>query len=105
MSDVNTLLDALKQRFNPDAAGDMDEIFQYDIEDEGSWHILIKQAHCKVSPADATEPSVTLSMSKDTLASVISGETDGMQAFMMGDIKASGDVMLAARLTELFPEQ
>jgi putative sterol carrier protein len=103
MSDVSTLLDTMQKRFSPAAAAGMDEIFQYDITDEGSWHIAIKQDQCTVTPADTSEASVTLSMTKDTLASVINGETDGMQAFMMGDITASGDVMLAARLNDLFP--
>ncbi len=103
MSNVTTLLDSMQQRFNPGAASGMDEIFQYDIDNEGSWHIIIRQDQCEITPADETEASVTLSMSKDTLAAVISGETDGMQAFMMGDIKASGDVMLATRLSDLFP--
>jgi putative sterol carrier protein len=103
MSDVTSLLDTMQQRFNPGAASGMDEIFQYDIDDEGSWHIIIKQDQCEIAAADETEASVTLSMTKDTLASVINGDTDGMQAFMMGDIKASGDVMLATRLSDLFP--
>jgi putative sterol carrier protein len=103
MSEVNTLLDTMQKRFNPDAASGMDEVFQYDIDDEGSWQVIIKQDQCEIIPADETEASVTLSMSKDTLASVISGETDGMQAFMMGEITATGDVMLATRLSDLFP--
>lgn len=103
MSDVTTLLDTMQQRFNPGAASGMDEIFQYDIDDEGSWHIIVRQDQCEIKAADESAASVTLSMSKDTLAAVISGETDGMQAFMMGDIKASGDVMLATRLSDLFP--
>ena len=103
MSDINTLLDTMQQRFNPAAAAGMDEVFQYDIDGEGSWHIQIKQDQCTISEADATEASVTLSMSKDTFTAVMLGETDGMQAFMMGDIKASGDVMLATRLPDLFP--
>jgi putative sterol carrier protein len=103
MSDVTTLLDTMQQRFSPDAAAGMDAIFQYDITDEGSWHIAVKQDQCEIAPADTSEATVTLSMSKDTLAAVISGETDGMQAFMMGDITATGDVMLATRLSDLFP--
>jgi putative sterol carrier protein len=105
MTDVSTLLDSMQKRFNPAAAAGMDEIFQYDISDEGSWHIAIKQDQCSVAPADESEASVTLTMSKDTLESVINGETDGMQAFMMGDITASGDIMLAARLNDLFPSR
>jgi putative sterol carrier protein len=103
MSDVTTLLDTMQKRFNPASAAGMDAIFQYDITDEGSWHIAVKQEQCQITPADASEPTVTLTMSKDTLAAVISGETDGMQAFMMGDITATGDVMLATSLSDLFP--
>jgi putative sterol carrier protein len=33
----------------------------------------------------------------------MSGETSGMSAFMTGRLKATGDVMLAAKLNSLFP--
>jgi len=42
-------------------------------------------------------------MASDTLEEVMSGETDGMQAFMTGRIRADGDIMLATRLTSIFP--
>ena len=42
MSDVNTLLDEMQKRFNPDAASGLDTIFQYDIADNGSWQIEVK---------------------------------------------------------------
>lgn len=103
MSEVNTLLATMQDRFNPSAAGGMDEIFQYDIENEGSWQITVKNDECVITDGDASDASVTLSMEKDTLASVISGDTDGMEAFMSGSIKATGDIMLATRLTDLFP--
>jgi putative sterol carrier protein len=93
----------MQQRFNPDAAAGLDATFQYDITDEGSWHIQVSQDQCEISAADDSEATVTLAMSKETLASIISGETDGMQAFMVGDITATGDVMLATKLPELFP--
>ena len=103
MSDVNNLLAEMQGRFNAEAAADMDAIFQYDIENEGSWHIAVKNNECSISEADESAATVTLAMSKDTLASVISGEADGMQEFMSGSIQASGDVMLAMRLNDLFP--
>ncbi len=31
------------------------------------------------------------------------GETDGMQAFMGGKLRTEGDMMLAMKLSELFP--
>jgi putative sterol carrier protein len=41
-------------------------------------------------------------MKTDTLNGIVSGETDGMQAFMDGQLRAEGDMMLATKLGELF---
>jgi putative sterol carrier protein len=41
-------------------------------------------------------------MSTETLKGIVSGETDGMQAFMAGQLRAEGDMMLATKLGELF---
>lgn len=103
MSHVKPLLEQMHQRFNPAVAAGMDAIFQYDISDEGSWQITVKDDQCGIIEGDDSEATVTLSMTTDTLASVISGEIDGMQAFMSGRIKATGDIILATRLPDLFP--
>lgn len=103
MSDINSLLNDMQQRFNPNAASGLDAIFQYDITDNGSWQIEIKDGACTINEGAVSDPNVTLSMDLDTLASVLSGETDGMQAFMNGSIQATGDVMLATQLADLFP--
>ena len=34
---------------------------------------------------------------------IATGETDGMQAFMGGKLRTEGDMMLAMKLSELFP--
>ncbi|MCP4882080.1 MAG: SCP2 sterol-binding domain-containing protein, partial [Gammaproteobacteria bacterium] len=48
------------------------------------------------------DPDITMMMDVDTLKEVVSGELDGMQAFMGGRLKAEGDVMLGTRLGQLF---
>ena len=48
-------------------------------------------------------PSVTLMMTFDTLSGLMDGSTDGMQAFMAGQLRAEGDMMLATKLGEIFP--
>jgi putative sterol carrier protein len=103
MSDINSLLDDMQQRFDPSAASGLDAIFQYDITDNGSWQIEVKDDSCKITEGSPSDANVTLAMDLDTLTSVLSGETDGMQAFMSGSIQATGDVMLATRLADLFP--
>ncbi|HCI03190.1 MAG TPA: SCP-2 family sterol carrier protein, partial [Oceanospirillaceae bacterium] len=38
----------------------------------------------------------------DTLKAIVSGELDGMQAFMTGRLQAEGDVMLGTQIGQLF---
>ncbi len=42
-------------------------------------------------------------MDQATLAGIVSGETDGMQAFMSGKLRVEGNMMLSMKLGELFP--
>ncbi len=103
MTDINSLLTDMQKRFNPNAANGLDAVFQYDIADNGSWQIKVQNGSCEISEGSLEDSDVTLTMNLDTLASVMNGDTDGMQAFMSGDIQATGDIMLATRLTDLFP--
>jgi putative sterol carrier protein len=41
-------------------------------------------------------------MSSETWLAVLNQELNGMQAFMSGKLKVSGDIMLAQRVPELF---
>lgn len=103
MSNVTSLLETMESRFDASAADDLDAIFQYDIEDEGSWQVTISDNQCSIVEGEPEEATVNLAMTLDTFSEILSGETDGMQAFMSGELKATGDIMLATRLTALFP--
>lgn len=50
-----------------------------------------------------TSPSVTLTMSGETWIGMVNKEVNGMQAFMSGQLKASGNIMLAQRIEQIFP--
>ena len=58
---------------------------------------------CDFHKGESADANVTLIMDSETMQGVISGETDGMQAFMAGKLRAEGDMMLALKLSELFP--
>ncbi|SFG70066.1 SCP2 sterol-binding domain-containing protein [Neptunomonas qingdaonensis] len=103
MSDLSNIFEEMKNRFNSAAAAGLDVVFQYQIDDGEPYHVTVSEGNCVVAQGEHDEPSVTLSMDSQTLQEVISGETDGMQAFMTGRIRADGDIMLATRLTALFP--
>lgn len=101
MSVANTF-DTLKQNFNADAAAGLDLVFQFNIEDDQNYYLAIKDSSCTMDSGDHDDPSVTLIMNSETLKGIVSGETNGMQAFMAGQLRAEGDMMLATKLGELF---
>lgn len=103
MSDLKSIFEEMKNRFNSSAAAGLDVVFQYQIDDGEPYHVTVVDDSCVIAQGEHDEPSVTLSMDTETLQEVVSGETDGMQAFMTGRIRADGDIMLATRLTALFP--
>lgn len=103
MADLNAIFDQMKARFNPAAAADTDAVFQYVIDGDAHWSVAVTDGECQVAEGEHDAPTVTLNMDATTLEEVMSGETDGMQAFMTGRIQAEGDIMVATKLAALFP--
>ena len=96
-------LDKLQSRFDPQSAQGMDDVFQFHFSDAGSHYLVIKDGTLAVQEGEHDDPTVSLSMSTDTLKGIMNGEVSGMTAFMTGQLKATGNVMLATKLTSLFP--
>ncbi|WP_122860526.1 SCP2 sterol-binding domain-containing protein, partial [Pseudomonas viridiflava] len=65
--------------------------------------LIVKDSTCDLQEGENPDANVTLVMDSATLKGIVSGETDGMQAFMGGKLRAEGDMMLAMKLSELFP--
>ncbi|MTI14646.1 SCP2 sterol-binding domain-containing protein [Sansalvadorimonas verongulae] len=103
MANLLEVFDDMKGKFNSDAAAGLDLVFQFDIEDGDTYHLIVKDGACEIVEGANDDPNVTLIMDSATLSGVMSGEMDGMQAFMMGKLRAEGDMMLATKLSELFP--
>ncbi|SDN12280.1 SCP2 sterol-binding domain-containing protein [Vreelandella arcis] len=99
---TNTL-EKLQSRFDPKAAQGMDEVFQFHFSDAGSHYLDIQDGKLDIHEGEHDDPSVSLSMSTDTLKGIMNGDINGMTAFMTGKLKATGNVMLATKLTSLFP--
>ena len=99
---VASTFETLKSNFNADAASGIDLVFQFNIEDDANYNLSISDGNCELAAGDHDDPSVTLIMNTETLKGIVSGETDGMQAFMAGQLRAEGDMMLATKLGELF---
>ncbi|UXY54825.1 SCP2 sterol-binding domain-containing protein [Pseudomonas tohonis] len=103
MTTVADIVKNMQSKFNAGAAAGLDLVFQFNIEDGDNHYLVVKDGTCDVQQGDAPNPNVTLIMNTETLVGIMTGETDGMQAFMGGKLRAEGDMMLAMKLGELFP--
>lgn len=104
MTSVADAVQAMKAKFNPDAATGLDLIFDFNITDEDKHYALIvKDGTCELQEGENENANCTLIMDSETLKGIVSGDTDGMQAFMGGKLRVEGDMMLSMKLSELFP--
>ena len=65
--------------------------------------VIIKDGACEIKEGTHDSPTVTLSLSAETWLAIVNKQLNGMQAFMSGQLKATGDIMLASRIEQLFP--
>lgn len=101
MTSMTEQFAAFQSRFNPGAAEDLEEVFQFDV-DGKTFYIAVNDGTCDMAEGEHDDPSVTLRLSEDTMKDLMAGETNGMQAFMSGSLKVEGNMMLATKLGDLF---
>ncbi|MGY4493487.1 SCP2 sterol-binding domain-containing protein [Pseudomonas sp. TE3610] len=103
MSTLDKAVEAMKAKFDPSAAAGLDLVFGFRIDETKNFSLVVKDKTCELLQGENPDAQVTLVMDEETLKGIVSGETDGMQAFMGGKLRAEGDMMLAMKLSELFP--
>lgn len=102
---VTKVIEKLPSRFISDNAADFEATFQFELEDDQDFYIEIKDSTCTVIPGEHPDPNITLIMEGQTFIDVISGEQDGMGAFMSGKLRAEGNIILATKLSKLFSRE
>ncbi len=100
MSSANDLIEKMPTAFDPEAAGDMQMTVQYMIEDP--MYAIIDNGACDVHYGQADAPEVTIKIADDDLVQLMTGELNGMTAFMTGRLKVEGDLMKAQKLPSVF---
>ncbi len=69
----------------------------------GNWFIELRDGKCRIEEGTHDSPKVTITMNTGTWLALVNQEISGMQAFMSGKLKATGDIMLAQKIPLLFP--
>jgi len=102
---IAELFEQMPSVFNPAAAAGLNKTFQWNItgDEAGVWAFKINNGQGEVIPGGVEKPDVTFTISDKDWLAITEGKLDGMNAFMTGKLKVSGDMMLAMKLQNLFP--
>lgn len=102
MTDVQEIKNIISKHFNSQAATGINAVFQVNLKDGGEYYLSVKNGSFNVDAGTHDNPSVTLTTDEATLKGIINGSVNGMQAFMMGKLKFTGDMGLAMKMKDLF---
>jgi putative sterol carrier protein len=93
------------KKFNAEAAEGLDVVFQWDVlgENGGVWHIKVADGACELVKARHPSPTVSQTCGTDLFLAMVNYEIDGMQAFMSGKLKMTGDMNVAQKIYDVFP--
>jgi putative sterol carrier protein len=105
MMTVAETIEGMKQLFNPSAAKGLNKILQLNItgEEAGVYAVKIENQTCDIIKGGVEKPNLTITLSDKDWLDLTAGKLDAMNAFLTGKIKATGDMMLAMKIQQLFP--
>jgi putative sterol carrier protein len=102
---LTQVFDAMKERFAPEKAAGQSAVVQWDVNaPDGTHTYQFKVADGAASWVQGTGDAarVTLAFSLADFLRFVAGQLDGMQAFMGGKLRLSGDMMFATTLQTWF---
>ncbi len=106
MPTVPETFELMPSKFRSEKSAGTTATIQYDVSGEGggTWHAVIKDGTCTVSPGPAPSPTLTLSVSSQDWLDMASGKQSGQMLFMSGKLKLKGDMGLAMKLGSMFAQ-
>ena len=88
----------MSESFNPDKAAGQQAVVQYEINAPDGVHqyaMRIADGRCEIDKGQAESPRVSLRIGLADFLRLITGAANGMQLFMTGKLKVSGDLFFA----------
>ena len=101
---IAELMEKMPGAFIPEKAQGVDAAIQFKFTgvEAGEWNAVIKDGKVDVTQGAHSAPNMTLTADSNDYIKIITGELDGMTAFMQGKIKLAGDLNLAMKLMQMF---
>ncbi|HEX8051680.1 MAG TPA: winged helix-turn-helix transcriptional regulator [Thermoleophilaceae bacterium] len=98
---IDSLVLALKWRFNPEAAGDLSATYGLRMAGDG-FRIGVADGRMEVQRGEPDEPDSVIETDPRTLERVIFDGGDAAEAERSGELRLAGDRALATRLLKLY---
>ena len=95
---LDGVFEGMSSAFNPSKAGGQEATVQYEISAPDGTHsyaMRIADGRCEIDKGRAESPRVTLRIGLADFLRLITGAANGMQLFMTGKLKVSGDLFFA----------
>ena len=102
---LERIFSTMQAMFRPEAAQGHDGVAQWEVDDGRSiraYHVIIEGGTCRAVVGGADAAKATLSFTLPNFLRFMAGELNGIQAFMTGKVRISGDVMWAQRMEGFF---
>jgi putative sterol carrier protein len=95
---LDGVFEGMSTAFNPSKAGEQQATVQYEITAPDGAHaysMRIADGRCQVERGAAESPRVTIRAALPDFLRLITGKVNGVQLFMTGKLKVSGDLFFA----------
>jgi putative sterol carrier protein len=102
---LGQILEYMAGRFQPERASGQNAVIGWDItspDGTHSYQLNVADGTCTAAQGNAEPARVTLGMALPDFLRFLTGQIDGMQAFMTGKLKLSGDMMFAQSMQSWF---
>ena len=86
---------------HPDLAGKVDQIFQFEISDVGSWHVDLTVGAGSVSPGQHDNPDCTITCTEATFEQILEEPGSAMVLMTKGELTVS-NLTAALSLQKIF---
>lgn len=97
--------DTLSERFVASAAKGVNAVFQFELTGDGggNYFITVNDGTMSVTEGTAPSPTTTIKVAAADYVKIVNGQLNGMMAVMKGQMKVSGNVLLAQKMQAMFP--
>lgn len=105
VSSIENWFETLPQRFVSSASKGVRAVYQFELAGDsgGTYHVKVNDGTLETFKGASEKPDATLKMKAEDYLKMTNGEISGTMAFMKGQLKVSGNVMLAQKLQAILP--